>query len=57
MTVAKSIRVVRRVLVGGVLYSGSDEARRLVFMTVFSTRVVIACLFTLASVNVVNNKF
>ena len=54
MTVAGSIKVVQRALVGGVLYSKSDRARRLAFITVFSTRVVVACLPTLASVGVVN---
>ena len=49
--------MVRRALVGGVLRSGSDEARRLVFITVFSTKVVIACLSTPAPVNVVDDEF
>ena len=51
---AKSIKVIQRALVGGVLYSGSDRAYRLTFITVFSTRVVIAYLPTLAPIGVVN---
>ena len=54
MTVAGSIKVVRRALVGGVLCSRSDGACRLAFITVFSTRVVVACLPTSAPVGVVN---
>ena len=48
------IKVVRRVLVKGVLYSGSDKAYKLIFITIFSTRVVITYFPTLASVGVVN---
>ena len=51
---ARSIGVVQRVLVRGVLCSGSDEARRLAFITVFSIKVVIAYLFTLAPISIVN---
>ena len=46
--------MVWRVLVGGILYGGSDEAYRLAFMTVFGIRVVVACLPTPASVGVVD---
>ena len=49
--------MVQRVLVGGMLRSGLNEACRLVFITVFSTRVVMACLPTLAPVNIVNDEF
>ena len=48
------IKVVQQALVGGVLYGGLDEARRLIFITVFSIRVVMAYLPTLAPVGVVN---
>ena len=54
MTIAGLIRVVRQVLVGGILYSGLDEAYKLAFVTVFDIRVVIAYLPTLVSVGVVN---
>ena len=54
MTVAGSIKVVRRALVRGILYGGSDEARKLTFVTVFSIRVVIAHLPTPAPVSVVD---
>ena len=46
--------MVQQALVKGVLYSGSDGARRLIFITVFSTKVVVAYLPTLAPVGVVN---
>ena len=46
--------MVQQALVKGVLYSGSDGARRLIFITVFGIKVVIAYLPTLASVSVVN---
>jgi hypothetical protein len=49
-----SIRVVQQAPVRGVLYSGSDEAYRLAFITVFSIKVVVAYLFTLAPISVVN---
>ena len=48
------IRVIRRVLVGGILYSGLNRAYRLIFITVFSIRVIIAYFPTLAPVGVVN---
>ena len=51
---AGSIGVVRRALVGGVLRGGSDGARRLAFVTVFGTKVVVACLPTPAPVGVVD---
>ena len=51
---AELIRVVQQVLVGGILYSGLDKAYRLIFITVFGIRVVIAYLPTLVSVGVVN---
>ena len=51
---AELIRVVQQVLVGGILYSGLDKAYRLIFITVFNIRVVIAYLPTLAPVGVVN---
>ena len=51
---AESIRVVQRVLVGGVFYSGLNGAHRLVFITVFNIRVVVAYLPTLAPIGVVN---
>ena len=54
MTVAGLIRVVRRALVGGVFYSGLNGAYRLVFITVFNIRVVVAYLPTLAPIGVVN---
>ena len=54
MTVAGLIKVVWRVLVRGVLYSGLDGAYRLTFITVFSTKVVVVYLPTLASVGVVD---
>ena len=57
MTVAELIKVVQRVLVGGILYSRLDKACRLAFVTVFSTRVVIACLPTLAPINMVDDEF
>ena len=51
---AGSIRVIRQVLVGGVLYGRLDGAHRLAFMTVFSIRVVVAYLPTLVPVGVVD---
>jgi hypothetical protein len=51
---AELIRVVRRVLVRGVLYSRSDKAYRLAFITIFSTKVVVAYLPTLAPISMVN---
>ena len=54
MTVAGPIRVVRRVLVGGILCGGLDGACRLIFVTVFGIKVVVAYLSTLAPVGVVN---
>ena len=51
---AKSIGVVRQALVGDVLRGGSNKARKLAFITVFSTKVVIAYLSTLAPISVVN---
>ena len=54
MTVAGLIKMVQQVLVGGVLCGGSDKAHRLVFITIFSIRVVVAYLFTLAPIGVVN---
>ena len=46
--------MVRQALVGGVLCGGSDGAYRLAFITVFSIRVVVAYLPTLASIDMVN---
>ena len=54
MTVAGLIRVIWRVLVRGVFCSRSDGAYRLAFMTIFSIKVVVAYLPTLAPVGVVN---
>ena len=54
MTVAKSIGVIRRVLIGGVLRSGLDEAYKLAFITVFSIKVVVAYLPTLAPISIVD---
>ena len=54
MTVAGLIRVVWQVLVGGVLCGESDRAYRLIFITVFGTKVVMAYFPTLAPVGVVN---
>ena len=54
MTVAGPIKVVRQVLVGGVLCGGLNGAYRLAFITVFSIRVVVAYLPTLAPVGMVN---
>ena len=54
MTVAELIKVVRQALVRGVLYSKSDKAYRLTFITIFGIRVVMAYLPTLAPVGVVN---
>ena len=42
MTVAGLIKVIQRVLVGDILYSGSDKAYRLTFITTFGIRVVVA---------------
>ena len=36
----------------GMLYGGSDKARKLAFIAIFGTRVVIAYLFTPAPVSV-----
>ena len=54
MTVAGLIKVVRRALIRGVLYSKLDKAHRLTFITVFNIRVVMAYLPTLAPIGVVN---
>ena len=51
---AGPIKVVRRALVKGVLCSGSDKAYRLAFITIFGIKVVVAYLFTLAPIGVVN---
>ena len=51
---AELIKVVQQALVRGVLYSKSNKVYRLAFMTVFSIRVVITYLPTLAPVGVVN---
>ena len=48
------IKVVQQVLVKGVLYSGLNRAYRLAFITIFSIRVVVAYLPTLAPISVVN---
>ena len=48
------IRVVQQALVGGVLYSKLNKAHRLTFVTVFSIKIVVAYLPTLAPVGVVN---
>ena len=54
MTVAGLIKVIQQALVRGILRSGLDKTRRLAFITVFNTRVVIAYLPTLAPISVVN---
>ena len=54
MIVAGLIKVVQQVLIGGVLCGGLNRAHRLAFITVFSIKIVIACLPTLAPVGVVN---
>ena len=54
MTIAELIKVVQQVLVRGILYSGLDKAYKLTFITVFSIKVVVAYLSTLAPVGVVN---
>ena len=46
--------MIQQVLVRGVLYSGSDKARRLIFITVFNIKVVIAYLPTPPPINVVD---
>ena len=51
---AGSIKIVQRVLVGGVFYGGLNRAHRLAFVTVFGIKVVIAYFSTLAPVGVVN---
>ena len=48
------IRVVQQALVRGVLYNRLNRAYRLVFITVFSIKVVIAYFPTLAPIGVVN---
>ena len=48
------IKVVQQVLVGGVLYSRSDRACRLAFITVFGIKVVVVYLSTPAPIGVVN---
>jgi hypothetical protein len=54
VTIAGLIRVVQQVLIRGILYSGSDEAYRLIFITVFNIKVVVAYFPTLAPISVVN---
>ena len=54
MTVVKLIKVVRRVLVEGVLYSRLNKAYRLAYITVFSIKVVVAYFPTLTPIGVVN---
>ena len=54
MTVIGLIRVIQQALVRGVLYNKLNRANRLAFITVFSIKVVMAYLLTLASVGVVN---
>ena len=48
------IRVVQQVLVKSVLYSRLNRAYRLIFITVFGIKVVVAYLLTLASIGMVN---
>ena len=54
VTVAGSIKVVRQALVGGVLYGKLDKAYRLTFITIFSIRVIVAYLPTLAPIGMVD---
>ena len=46
--------MVQQALIKGILYSRLNKACRLAFMTVFSIRVVIAYLPTLAPIGMVN---
>ena len=48
------IKVVQQVLIRGVLCNKLNKAYKLTFITVFGIKIVITCLFTLASVSVVN---
>ena len=50
----KLIRVIQQVLVKNIFYSKSNKAFKLTFITVFSIKIVITYLPTLAPVGVVN---
>ena len=54
MTITGLIKVVRQAVVRGVLYSRSNKAYRLAFITVFNIKVVIVYLPTPTPVGVVN---
>ena len=48
------ISIVRRALVGGILYGRSDKAYRLTFITIFNIKVVVVYLPILAPIGVVD---
>ena len=48
------IKVVQQALIRGVLCSKLDKAHRLTFITIFSIKVVVAYLLTLAPIGMVN---
>jgi hypothetical protein len=52
--VAGLIRVIQWALVGDILYSKSDKARKLAFITVFNIEIIIAYFPTLVPISVVN---
>jgi hypothetical protein len=54
MTVVGSIRVLRRLLVKGMVRGGSGKARRCVVVTTFGVGTAVAYLPTLAPIGVVN---
>jgi hypothetical protein len=54
VTIVGLIKVIQQVLIINILYGRSDKAYRLIFITIFSTRVVVAYFPTLAPIGVVN---
>ena len=54
MTIVGLIKVLQRLLVKGVVYSGLSEARGYIVVTAFRVGTTIACLPTLALIGVVN---
>jgi len=46
------IRILRRVLVKGVVYSWLGEARQYIVMTAFGAKAVVTCLPTLAPIGI-----
>ena len=54
MTIVELIKVIWQALVKNILYSRSDKAYRLIFITIFSIKVVISYFPILAPVGIIN---